>query len=412
VEKSFYLVKEVIRSSPDQKMMDLLRKLLTLECTVSALKENKSQPYSPCAEDFFPTEITAALIQTGNTSALQIMGELIPEIKVLFDELKESIYKQSMATNNDFLEGLIINLHYPIARVATLPYPVLIRRERPVNAPYKLHILEDHPAELSSFRHQLYTLRQDSTRAYFVNSACQNERIFLEDALRERIHKTQQTTLDIDHNQLSVVLEKNPECLLLGSRLGSGDFGTVKQVMFAVKHTRSGTLECIFHGSQGKTQVVKSIVEHKMKMREYTVGKRAPQLKMKPPVLFQKYYHLPMRKLPGIPLSDLLREMTKNPGKYSWSFRRTLSLKLLRALKEQVLDLDMCHRDIKPENIIVYIRDDEIEVNILDYGFVNELSAMTNGPKKAPLFIVRLNFSKKYQEQPKVSCFLWQGLSN
>jgi hypothetical protein len=378
VVKSFYLVKEVIRSSPDNAMMDLLRKLLALECTVSALKENKSQSSCPSDVDFFPTEITAVLIQTGNTSALQIMRELVTDINVLFEDLRESIYTNSAnTTSNYFLEGMKINLHYPNDRVVSLPYSTLVRGVRPASKDqYNLHILEEHPANLIPFRHQLYIVKRDSVQAYFVNSACQAEPIRLEEDIMNKVLTTEKTTIKITQSQLPVQLMKKPECLLLGHRLGAGCFGDVRQVMFAIKYPRSGKLEIILHGEGGKTRAVKSIPKDKVNMNEFTLGRLAPQLKMKPPLFFTHYSHFPMRKLPGLPLNQLLMKMNRNPGQYPWSFRLALSQKMLKALKSQVLDLDICHQDIKPENIMVHIHEGEIEVNVLDYGLAEKLSTI------------------------------------
>jgi serine/threonine protein kinase len=220
-----------------------------------------------------------------------------------------------------------------------------------------------------------------------VSSDCKTELIVVNEALRNNIDATSQTTLKIAPAELPAPLIKKPECLLLDHKLGSGSFGEVRQVMFAVKHTRSGKLGCIFHGTQEKSKAVKSINQHQMKMKEYTLGSQAPHLGMKPPVFFNQRYYLTMRKLPGLPLDSLLEKMSKNPAQYSWSFKLTLSIKMLKALKAQTLDLDICHNDIKPENIMVHIMDDEIEVNILDYGLSKKLSAIKKSSDKGtPLY--------------------------
>lgn len=67
------------------------------------------------------------------------------------------------------------------------------------------------------------------------------------------------------------------------------------------------------------------------------------------------------RRFTGEPLSNIIKHERPSIEK-----RLRLTIALLRALKEQIIDKDIIHRDIKPENIIVDL--ETMEVNIIDVG--------------------------------------------
>jgi serine/threonine protein kinase len=147
--------------------------------------------------------------------------------------------------------------------------------------------------------------------------------------------------------------------------------------------------------------------------KEYRSSQTTKHLHIEPPVFFEDSSYLVMHKMPGIDLDRFFEMICKHtlPVK----FLLELTIAILNAFKEQVVDLEISHRDIKPDNMIlntgehasVYTKQDwqrfspkQIEVNIVDYAFslkFKEKSSKLSGT--VGYFSPELMFHKQFNDE-------------
>ena len=157
------------------------------------------------------------------------------------------------------------------------------------------------------------------------------------------------------------------------NKLGHGAFGTVYDV--------TGTLALDADNialKQSKIRVVK-IQNHSLNnpathlKNEYKMAQRAPHIGVKHPTLVGDTSYTVMKKLPGRELWDIIKDDLYGKRVLSLEQRQQISIAVLKAYKEQVLDKGVIHRDVKPPNIMVDLSN-PIAVNFIDYG----LSTLVN----------------------------------
>lgn len=158
--------------------------------------------------------------------------------------------------------------------------------------------------------------------------------------------------------------------------LGKGAFGTVYDV--------TGTLALDSHNitfKQNKQRVVK-VQTHSannplnLLKNEYNLAIKASNMHIKEPTLINNTQsYTVMKKLPGKELWDVIKDNLVGKSILTLEQRTRLSIAILKAYKEQVLNKGIIHRDIKPPNIMVDLKD-PITVNFIDFG----LSTLTNLP--------------------------------
>lgn len=154
-------------------------------------------------------------------------------------------------------------------------------------------------------------------------------------------------------NQKNMVFE-----MLSESRLGSGWYGSVYPISLTISMGKNG------FQARNKNRVVK--IQHPQNaIREYNIAYSIQHLHIKRPT---QYGYMVMKNLGSMTLSRFLRE--NNLSNYQ---RLDLTKALLKAYKEQVLDLDLYHNDLHrhKNNILVKTNSDkspQYEINIVDYA--------------------------------------------
>lgn len=174
---------------------------------------------------------------------------------------------------------------------------------------------------------------------------------------REKIHPVTKNKIDCYH-------------VLHNMKHNHGVFGTIYVLLGTLVHFPDDG----FYFKNHKKRVIKqqSMFDSTGKAipcanNEAILSKSAPHLHAKEPTESSdgKYSYLVMKQFNG---KDLFKIIDDRPGLESISEdqRLTVSINILRALRDQIHSLNIVHRDIKPANIMVNL--DNNEVNIIDLG--------------------------------------------
>ena len=186
-------------------------------------------------------------------------------------------------------------------------------------------------------------------------------------------------------------LESGYYCHFMGRQLGDGAFGTVyaiaetiavqplnfKTVGYAEEQVVKIQNHCDCEGEA----VDKYCAHHNSKSMLDIEARFAPKLthlNLQTPLYDRdlKISYSMMNQLPG---TDLLTFLIECGSELNLALRLDLCLNLLKAVKEQVTDLNIIHRDLKPENIMVDSSTLPFKVNVMDYGLSRDIAPGEEG---------------------------------
>ncbi|CAM2796447.1 protein kinase family protein [Legionella worsleiensis] len=108
---------------------------------------------------------------------------------------------------------------------------------------------------------------------------------------------------------------------------------------------------------------------------------KSPIFHSKPLVLDKEKAYIVMKELPGVTLQSVILN-----NNLTIKERYTLTIELVKALKEQIHDKGWIHRDITPHNILVYQNGETFQVFIIDFGFISEISDMPTDCRGSPFY--------------------------
>jgi len=188
-------------------------------------------------------------------------------------------------------------------------------------------------------------------------------------------------------------LESGYYCHFVGPLLGDGAFGTV----YAIAETIAVQPLDFKTVSYSEEQVVKiqkhcscegevadgNCDEHHSKLMLDIEARFAPKLthlNLQTPLYNPdlKMSYSIMNRLPGM---DLLTFLVECGSDLNLAMRLDLCVNLLKAVKEQVTDLNIIHRDLKSENMMVDSTTIPFKVNVIDYGSSREIPPGEEGLK-------------------------------
>ncbi|KTD31686.1 putative protein kinase [Legionella moravica] len=112
-------------------------------------------------------------------------------------------------------------------------------------------------------------------------------------------------------------------------------------------------------------------------LREGSYTKMNPVLRCKTPVLDSQQGYLVMKNAGKVDLFDLLEALDAGTITLTVRDKLHLTYTIIKAVKEQIHDLNIIHTDLKPENIIINL--ETMNATIIDYSFAEEM----NHPKEA-----------------------------
>ncbi|STX52150.1 serine/threonine-protein kinase [Legionella busanensis] len=174
--------------------------------------------------------------------------------------------------------------------------------------------------------------------------------------------------------------------------IGKGTFGTIKLIKNTVKFSQNNTFFKKTSKKDGSRRVVK-LQFHSEKnpissvIKEYGFSKKADHLAIKKPTIIEEKNcsFTRMKQLKGKELRVILKEDREGIRTLTLTERAQLSVALLKALKEQVIEKNIIHRDIKPSNIMVEFGSPMV-VNIIDYGLSIATNQSNNGGAGTPVY--------------------------
>src|SRR5579885_662054 len=146
--------------------------------------------------------------------------------------------------------------------------------------------------------------------------------------------------------------------------LGGGQYGSVYRVLGTLHHRKN----CILR-KQDKRRVIKVQANDIWAQNEAKNSLIAPHLHAKYLTIDAgaDTSYLVIKEFSGQTLQTIIDNDKCNINPIPLEKRIQISINIMRAVLEQVHDLDLVHRDLKPANIIVNM--DTCEVNVIDYGF-------------------------------------------
>lgn len=137
--------------------------------------------------------------------------------------------------------------------------------------------------------------------------------------------------------------------------IGEGDYGSVYSVTCTVSLDKKGVFHIKNHDRIIKKQTqVNSVLE-------YQFNDKTPHLKMKAPSLG----YLVMKRQPGETLDAFLY---KHRNTMSMAKKLQLTQALLKTVQEQLILKRIAHNDLHNRNIMVHEKNDQFEMNIIDFG--------------------------------------------
>lgn len=111
-------------------------------------------------------------------------------------------------------------------------------------------------------------------------------------------------------------------------------------------------------------------------LREGSYTKMNPVLRCKTPVLDNQQGYLVMKNAGKVDLFDLLEAIDAGTITLTVRDKLHLTYTIIKAVKEQIHDLNIIHTDLKPENIIINL--ETMNSTIIDYSFAEQM----NQPKE------------------------------
>ena len=150
-------------------------------------------------------------------------------------------------------------------------------------------------------------------------------------------------------------------------RLGEGSYAKVYSLGAIVCATEIAYLQ----GGGYSAQVIK-VQALQDGHREHAIAGQLPHLAVQAYIAHssqevgESKSGLVMKRMPGSDLYDFLKA---NAASFTWPKRLKLQCAILNAIYSQVTRYGIIHRDIKLENIMLDVRGEDFEVNIIDVGF-------------------------------------------